>query len=114
MISRIVVCTTTLLVVVMFPGVLAGADAAVDAELRAKLRWRPAPAPTVAVDRGHLLSGPPLEEIIAPGKKPPAKSGPAQASAKKSQVVVEGERLPLRYRRTIRRYFVLIHAKSTR
>ena len=61
---------------------------------------------TIAVDRAYLLTGPALEQVVAEGQKPPAKA--ADQPAAKSRTVVEGELIPLRYRRTIYRYFLLI------
>ncbi len=100
------------LAVFLTAGIVAGAAAAppVDSEFRAKLRWQPAPTVTIAVDRAYLLSGPPLEQIAAEGRKPPAKT--AEEPAEKSRAVVEGELIPLRYRRTINRYFFLIRRSA--
>jgi len=100
------------LTVLLAAGIVASATAAappIDTEFRANLHWQPAPTVTITVDRAYLPNGPTLEQIVDEGEKPPAKT---EEPAKTSQAVVEGELIPLRYRRTINRYFILLIRRS--
>ena len=79
------------------------------AELRVEIRWQVAPPVTDLGDRMNLPAGPAFEQIVAAvrrGSPDPAET--ADSSADERTAVVAGEFFPLRYRRTIHRYFELI------
>jgi len=80
------------------------------AELREEIQWRVAPSVTVLADRTGLPAGDTLEQIVAAAAESSASVDRAEP-AQKSRAVVEGELFPLRYRRTIRRYFDLIRSR---
>jgi len=78
--------------------------------LGAKLHWRPAPAVPVLTNRAHLLARPTLKEIVA-GAQADTAAAEGASQGKTSRAVVEGELFPVKYRRTIRRYFELLRRR---
>jgi len=80
------------------------------AEPGKEIQWQVAPPVVVLADRTGLPAGGTLEQIVAAAAKPSAAADRAEP-AQKSTAVVEGELFPLRYRRTIRRYFDLIRSR---
>ena len=75
------------------------------------LAWRPAPPAEVVTTRANVAAATTLEALIAAADRRAAEGPPAgrdEPDAGRPAAVDEGELLPLRHRRTIRRYFELI------
>ena len=93
------------------PGESPPPDAATPPSIAAEIGWQVAPSGEIAISRSEVLEGT-LEEIVSgiDQRRTTAQAGDAKSTASSEQeaamqVVVEGERVPRKHRRTILRYF---------
>ena len=89
------------------------------APIAAEINWRVAPPAEVVVTRANLLDDATLEEIVS-GRDQPAtaegarvmKGAEALNADQPTQIVLEGDPIPLRHRLTVRRYFQSIRPQD--